>query len=101
MDHHGKRQEFNDDSLTGGILRIRLIYAEYSIMEVLKTCGSRCYQHPPALAPDKEAASVISESTLARFWAKVDVRGPDECWPWRGATDPKGYGNCILLPGEY
>ena len=23
-----------------------------------------------------------------RFWAKVDKRGPDECWPWKGAIDP-------------
>ena len=26
-----------------------------------------------------------------RFWPKVDVRGPDECWPWR-ATQWRGYG---------
>lgn len=26
-----------------------------------------------------------------RFWEKVDIRGPNECWPWKGALD-KGYG---------
>jgi hypothetical protein len=27
-----------------------------------------------------------------RYWDKVDVRGPDECWPWLGAPDNDGYG---------
>ena len=31
-----------------------------------------------------------------RFWSKVDVRGPDECWPWHGATDKDGYGRFDL-----
>jgi hypothetical protein len=30
-------------------------------------------------------------SVLARFWAKVDVRGPDDCWIWHGTT-ADGYG---------
>lgn len=27
-----------------------------------------------------------------RFWAKVDRRGPDECWPWTAAVGTHGYG---------
>lgn len=34
----------------------------------------------------------LSDSDKERFWAKVDRRGPDECWPWRAATDRDGYG---------
>jgi HNH endonuclease len=26
------------------------------------------------------------------FWARVDKRGPDECWPWTGTLTKKGYG---------
>ena len=34
----------------------------------------------------------LTASDIARFWAKVDVRGPDECWPWIAYTDKYGYG---------
>jgi len=27
-----------------------------------------------------------------RFWEKVDIRGPDDCWEWLGFRLPKGYG---------
>lgn len=26
------------------------------------------------------------------LWSKVDIRGPDECWPWKGFTNEQGYG---------
>jgi hypothetical protein len=29
---------------------------------------------------------------LARFWAKVERRGPEECWPWRASRKRNGYG---------
>lgn len=32
------------------------------------------------------------EKRLRRFWAKIDRRGDNECWPWTGAKTQKGYG---------
>ena len=28
----------------------------------------------------------------ARFWSKVEVRGPLQCWPWKAGRSRKGYG---------
>src|SRR3990172_7866416 len=36
------------------------------------------------------------EQLVARFWAKVDRRGPSECWPWTGARENAGYGFMYL-----
>jgi len=38
----------------------------------------------------------LSAFDLARFFAKVNTRGPYECWPWRGAPDVYGYGRFSL-----
>lgn len=37
------------------------------------------------------------EKLRRRFWAKVDRRGPKECWPWIGAQQPRGYGNIGIV----
>ena len=32
-----------------------------------------------------------------RFWPKVDVRGPDECWPWLAYLDKEGHGRFTVM----
>lgn len=34
-----------------------------------------------------------------RFWAKVDRRGPDDCWVWIASRNRQGYGT-ILVDGK-
>lgn len=35
----------------------------------------------------------MEKTTLPdRIWSKLDVRGPDECWPWQAALSTMGYG---------
>lgn len=36
--------------------------------------------------------SYLSEKQIARFWAKVDIQGPDDCWNWIACKDRGGYG---------
>jgi hypothetical protein len=34
----------------------------------------------------------LSQPLIQRFWAKVDKRGPNDCWLWTGARQVTGYG---------
>jgi hypothetical protein len=41
----------------------------------------------------------VSEKFLARFWSKVDVRSPEECWEWQASRTGHGYGQFCLRKG--
>jgi hypothetical protein len=43
----------------------------------------------------------ITQDFAGRFWAKVDRRGPDECWPWTAGLNGGGYGNFKIATGLY
>lgn len=33
-----------------------------------------------------------------KFWAKVEIRGEDECWIWKESVGPRGYGQVRVGP---
>lgn len=69
--------------------------------------AKRPYPAPDA-EPCPECAALIGKKSIARhrrvvhgwrkptaaerFFAKVNKRGPDECWEWQARTDKVGYG---------
>lgn len=63
-------------------------YVRPSQIEVVKFCNKNCRHKYKA------------KSLPQRYWAKVDKRGPDECWPWLAATDKDGYGEIRLTSGK-
>jgi len=34
----------------------------------------------------------VPDKIVSKFWAKVDIGSPNECWHWLGAKSPRGYG---------
>ncbi len=58
---------------------------------------------PEQIVPFETAPESCAKPTLfrgisleERYWAKVDKRGPDECWPWTGRRNKQGYGGINL-----
>lgn len=39
----------------------------------------------------------MTEADVERFWSKVEVKAPEECWPWIGTLHPDGYGQIHLI----
>ena len=41
----------------------------------------------------------LSAQDILRFWSKVRIRGPYDCWEWQGYRTPQGYGQFHLWDG--
>lgn len=63
---------------------------------VLKTVGTSRLGIDTHLFRHYTPPMKYSEATQRRFWAKVDKRGPDECWPWTAGLGNGGYGKIKL-----
>lgn len=49
----------------------------------------------------KAKPSAPVEEFAIRFWEKVSVGLPEECWPWTGFCVPKGYGTVVIRQSVY
>lgn len=61
---------------------------------VCERCGSLFHVKPSQLQRynTRFCSRACRKNTEADFWAKVDRRGPDECWPWTGRARVRDYG---------
>lgn len=66
-----------------------------------KSCG--CLQKEKAAKSAAIARAAKPSPTLAeRFWSKVDIRKPGECWPWKAAVRKAGEGyGAFYLNGRH
>jgi hypothetical protein len=45
---------------------------------------------------DRHKIRYSDRGWTGRFWAKIAVSAPDDCWPWTGCRDEDGYGLLAL-----
>jgi hypothetical protein len=46
-----------------------------------------------AVVDGRLALSKKKRPIMKRFWDKVDIAGPDECWEWQAGKSGRGYGH--------
>jgi hypothetical protein len=75
-----------------------------TVAKVCRQCGKTFYVTPSRAERrrhcSKQCASLaletgavyLSPEWVERFWQKVRRAGPDACWEWTAARNPKGYG---------
>lgn len=67
-----------------------------NLSKVCEGCGATFYLRDRKHQSYKRFMSRGFCSSACRhnlFWPRVDVRGPEECWPWKGSRTRGGYGH--------
>jgi hypothetical protein len=45
-------------------------------------------------------ARKMESERIERFWKKVNIKGPDDCWFWAASVNSKGYGSFAIDVGK-
>lgn len=76
--------------------------------EIILTCECGCGEDPGVYVSTRRGhrkgqqrrfvqghyARVLYRAPVEeRFWAKVNVQSPEECWEWQASKSPQGYGH--------
>lgn len=43
----------------------------------------------------------MTQEQITRFWAKVEIRSPDECWEWTSVLNNGGYGDVWIFDKKF
>jgi len=62
-------------------------------IEVCETASSAC-RYSPAEERLYELGAIELNRLRQRIYSKIDIKGADECWPFKGSRDVEGYGYC-------
>lgn len=60
---------------------------------LLLATGRSNNSHTLTMKAAVTSVSKLTQKNKDRFWAKVQVCGNNECWPWMAHRDKDGYGN--------
>lgn len=84
---HGFKVVINNDKINL-IYRLRLSVANSPLGQTLLSIGERLF----VMKMETIDIPSLTQDQLKIFWSRVEAKGPDECWEWKGTIQDFGYG---------